>query len=90
VAECHALLLARLNRRIALQFLDQIERTAVRLIVVTPADLRRAHEIVRQYDDKDFSLTDATSFAIMERLSIRYAFTFDSDFSQYGITVLTP
>lgn len=48
-----------------------------------PELLRIAH-----YDDKDFSLTDATSFAVMERLHIPHAFTFDRDFTQYGLTVL--
>jgi predicted nucleic acid-binding protein len=89
VAETHALLLARLNRRIAVQFLDQMEQTQVRVITVTAADLRRAHGIIRQYDDKDFSLTDATSFAVMERLGIRYAFAFDRNFAQFGLTPLT-
>ena len=89
VAETHALLLARLNRRIAAQYLDQMEQTNVRIVVVNAGDLRRAHAIIRQYDDKDFSLTDATSFAVMERLGIRYVFTFDRDFSQFGLTPLT-
>jgi predicted nucleic acid-binding protein len=56
---------------------------------VTPADVRRAKAIIYQYTDKDFSLTDAISFAVMERLDIHLAFTFDRDFAQYGLTVLT-
>ena len=55
---------------------------------ITPADVQRATAIIYQYDDKDFSLTDATRFAIMERLRIRYAFTFDHHFAQYGLAVL--
>ncbi len=39
---------------------------------------------------KDFSLTDATSFALMERLGVRFAFTFDRNFAQYGLTALAP
>jgi uncharacterized protein len=56
---------------------------------VTPADVERAKAIIYQYDDRDFSLTDATSFAVMERLRIPTAFTFDRHFAQYGFTVLT-
>ena len=55
----------------------------------TALDEARAKAIVRQYDDKDFSLTDASSFAIMERTGIQHAFTFDRHFAQYAFTVLT-
>ena len=53
------------------------------------ADEERAKQILFQYDDKDFSFADAISFAVMERLAIGLAFTFDRDFAQYGFTVLT-
>jgi predicted nucleic acid-binding protein len=43
-----------------------------------------------QYDDKAFSLTDATSFGVMERLGTSQAFTFDRNFLQYGIPPLSP
>ena len=42
-----------------------------------------------QYDDKNFTLTDATSFAVMERLGMTEGFTFDRNFAQYGFTILT-
>ena len=86
VAETHALLLNRLGRDVALTFLREIGHTTIR---ATPADERRAREIIEQYTDKDFSLADAISFAIMERLNIRSAFTFDQHFAQYGFTALT-
>ena len=53
------------------------------------ADEERAKQILFQYTDKNFSFADAISFAVMERLTIRLAFTFDRDFAQYGFTVLT-
>jgi predicted nucleic acid-binding protein len=55
---------------------------------VSEADEIQARAIVEQYDDKDFSLTDATCFAIMQRLAIPRAFTLDRNFSQYGIEVI--
>lgn len=42
-----------------------------------------------RYDDKRFSFTDAISFVVMERLGIPYAFSFDRDFAQYGLQLLT-
>jgi predicted nucleic acid-binding protein len=91
VAETHALLLNRLSHRAATQFLKDTE-TGTHLIVewVTPTDVTRGREIVYRYADKDFSLTDATSFVVMERLKLTAAFTFDRNFGQYGLTVLTP
>lgn len=88
LAETHALLLNRLSQPIATEFLRTLEQSTITLVWVTPADIQRAKEIIYQYDDKDFSLTDATSFAVMERLGIRLAFTFDRHFTQYGLTVL--
>jgi predicted nucleic acid-binding protein len=49
----------------------------------TPNDEKNARDIIARYDDKDFSLCDAISFAVMERRSARIAFAFDSHFRQY-------
>jgi len=89
VAETHALLLARLGHIVALRVLQEIDRSTMTLVRVSLADERKAREILAQYDDKDFSLTDATSFAVIERLRITAAFTFDRDFSRYGLTILS-
>ena len=45
--------------------------------------------ILDRYADKDFSLTDAINFAVMDRLRLRTAFAFDRHFAQYGLDVLT-
>ena len=89
LAETHALLLVRRGRVAALRTLQELDRSTLTLVRVSAADEQRAREIIVQYDDKDFSLTDATSFAIMERLGITYAFTFDRNFVQYGMTILS-
>lgn len=51
---------------------------------VTREDWVRGWKILEKYNDKDFSFTDCTSFALMERLKIRAAFSFDAHFTQYG------
>lgn len=91
VAEAHALLLNRANHQVATRFLRDMQQSRNRVIWVTPADVERAYSIIYQHDDKDFSLTDATSFAVMERSVIQFAFAFDQHFGQYGrLIVLTP
>src|SRR5262249_28026263 len=89
LAETHALLLNRLGRSIATRFLRDMEQSATTLVWIGQRDVQRAKAIIYQYDDKDFSLTDAVSFAVMERLRIPSVFTFDHHFAQYGLTVLS-
>jgi len=89
VAETHALVLGRHGRDVAARVLRGIDTSAsTTLVRVSARDERRAREIIEQYADKGFSLTDAISFAVMERLRIGYAFTFDRHFAQYGFAVL--
>jgi predicted nucleic acid-binding protein len=90
LAEAHALLLGRLGRSTALQVLLDIDRSNTTIERAGDADEQRAKAIVIRYDDKDFSLTDAISFAIMERLGMTQAFSFDRDFAQYGFDILRP
>jgi uncharacterized protein len=87
--ESHALIRSVLGRAQAAQFLKDMQESNTVVIRVQAADEARAKQILFQYDDKDFSFADTISFAVMERLDIRLAFTFDRDFAQYGFTVLT-
>ncbi len=85
VAECHALLLSRLGADTARGWLLK------QIWPVEPVNLQdeeKAREIIRRYTDKTFSYTDATSFAVMERLGISQAFGFDPHFQQYGLKLL--
>ena len=89
LAETHALLVNRLSQALATRFLRDMDHSPTTLVWVTPADVQRAKAIIYQYDDKDFSLTDAISFAVMERVRIPSVFPFDRHFAQYGFTVLS-
>ena len=89
LAELHALLLTRVDRQIASQVLAEVDASRSSTVVrVSARDEQRAREIISQYDDKDFSLTDATSFAVTEWLRTQQAFTLDRNFTQYGWTVI--
>lgn len=85
VAECHALLLARMGSQLARNWLTNNAWPVQR---ITAEDEAKAISIVSQYTDKTFSYADATSFALMERLGIRRAFAFDPHFRQYGLHVV--
>jgi predicted nucleic acid-binding protein len=88
IAEAHALFLTRLGYRHARAFLEQLETTATRILWVQPAEVKAAEAIIYRYSDKNFSLTDATSFVLMERHRIGAALTTDHNFAQYGFHVL--
>src|SRR5919106_985426 len=68
VAETHALILTRLGRNLATDWLRDVPAAVVR---VTEEDESKATRIIFGYQDKEFSYCDATSFAVMERMRIR-------------------
>lgn len=88
IAETHALLLTRMNPLTATRFLQETEVSSMVIARAQERDEASARSIIYSYRDKTFSLTDAISFAIMERLEIRLAFTFDRDYSQYGFEAI--
>ncbi|RLC64136.1 MAG: VapC toxin family PIN domain ribonuclease [Chloroflexota bacterium] len=60
------------------------------VIYVSKSDQHAAWELFKKYDDKGFSFTDCTSFVVMERLGLLYAFTFDEHFEQTGRFIRLP
>jgi predicted nucleic acid-binding protein len=90
IIETHALILSVGGRTFARRFLVDLESSDTRIGQVRARDEAAGRAILLQYTDRDWSFTDAISFAVMDRLRIRLAFTFDDDFTQYGFTRLTP
>lgn len=80
-AETHALLLRKLGRTTAREWLLRGGMPVVRTL---PAEEQRAKEILARHSDKDWSLCDAISFAVLEARQIPTAFAFDRRFRQYG------
>lgn len=79
--ETHALLLRKLGRTLALEWLL---RGSLPVVRVSPREEQRAKEVLAIYRDKDWSLCDAISFAVIEARGIELAFSFDSHFVQFG------
>lgn len=86
--ELHSLMTRRVSASFATMALLTLEASSLRIIRATEDDEIRARNILRQYTDKGFSLLDATSFVVMERLGIDTALSFDRHFAQYRWTVL--
>lgn len=80
-AETHALLLRKLGRTLAREWLLSGGLPVVRVL---PTEEHRAKEILAKYADKDWSLCDAISFAVIEGRKAAAAFSFDHHFVQYG------
>ena len=86
VIEAYALFLIRSQhgRRDALKFLDMLAVDKYRIERIRKTDEERAIALVHAHEDKTYSLCDALSFLVMERLPIREAIAFDRHFRSYG------
>ncbi len=80
-AEAHALLLRKLGRTVAREWLLRGGLPVVRAL---PAEEQGAKEILARHTDKDWSLCDAISFAVLDARQVAVAFAFDRHFRQYG------
>ena len=80
-AEAHALLLRKLGRVVARQWLLAGGLPVVRAL---SEEEQRAREILARHTDKDWTLCDAISFAVLDARHIAGAFSFDHHFRQYG------
>lgn len=87
--ETVTLLRRRLGWAVAVEFGRRLKGSELAgMVHVTGEDEDAAWEIFRKFRDKDFSYTDCTSFAVMERLKLRTAFAFDGHFAATGCEVV--
>ena len=87
--ETITLIRSRLGWNISKEFGQRLKDSRfVSLIAVKDEDEEKAWEIFLKYKDKDFSYTDCTSFAVMERLKLDAAFSFDSHFQTMKFQVM--
>jgi hypothetical protein len=79
--ESITLMMSRLGWKIAVKFGEALKTSGlVAIATITGPDEDKAWEIFLQYEEAGFSYTDCSSFAVMERLKIDTAFTFDMHF----------
>ena len=83
LAELWNLVNARVGHRAANQFVAAVAAGIARVECTTAADLEVAEASVAAFADQAFSLTDRTSWALMERLAITDALALDADFRIY-------
>jgi len=81
--ETWTLLNARMHRQAADRFWMGVRRGAAQLEKVIGDDLEAAWAIGEAFPDQDFSIVDRTSFAVMERLGLARAASFDEHFAVY-------
>jgi predicted nucleic acid-binding protein len=61
-----------------------------KILKIGEEDIREAWTTFRDFSDKGWSFTDCTSKAVIERLEIDTAFSFDSHFRQFGAVTVVP
>lgn len=86
LAETWSLLQRRIHHKAAERFWEGLRSGGAVIEPVGLADLESAWQIGLSFPDQDFSLVDRTSFAVMGRLGIERAASFDSHFAvfRYG------
>ena len=85
VAETYTLLRRTAGAGAAFGFVDRLARTTRLVTVHVDEDLETdAWQLLRRFDDHDFSFVDAASFAVMRRRQVTRAFAFDRHFAVAG------
>ena len=89
--ETYTLILTRLGRHRAVAWgRDARASRLIELVRVGEDHEQAAWELIVSFDDKAFSYTDATSFAVARSLEIREALSLDGHFREYGRLQVLP
>jgi hypothetical protein len=77
------------NRKLFLEFVDELsEQSEWETVPASPDWFARGLELFRSRADKEWSLTDCISFAVMRHGGIADALTHDHYFEQAGFRIL--
>ena len=69
---------------LAMRFLTKVQEPALTTLVVDQTIKAQALESFEKYSDKDLSITDCTSFVLMQEKGIQLYAGFDDHFQQMG------
>ena len=75
-------------RKAVVEFIDKLEKSAsVKIIKITDEIYSNAWILYQKITDKDWGITDCTSFEVMKIFNIKKAFTNDKHFDQAGYSL---
>ena len=83
IVETWLLTNSRIDFRTAEHFFQGVSNGSCEIVHISEDDWRRSSTIASRFPDQTFSIVDRTSFAVMERLGITQAVSFDDDFVIY-------
>jgi predicted nucleic acid-binding protein len=87
--EALTLLRSRRSLTAATTFIDKIRKSkSVRVFWIDEGLFEKALDIFQKSENKSWSFTDCTSFALMRELSVSEAFTFDRHFREAGLQAI--
>lgn len=89
--ELLTLLRGRGNQRVADEAVAAlVQGQTCRVHWIDTADFEAAWQIYSKFDDKQWSFTDCTSYAVMQKLGITEALALDDHFRQFGFVDVKP
>ena len=75
-------------RKAVIAFIDKLEKSpSVEIFKITDEIYKSAWTLYQNRMDKDWGITDCTSFEVMQTLDIKVAFTNDKHFEQAGYSI---
>ena len=77
------------SKKLAIKTLKNLQKSEdTEVVKITDELLTGALQIYEKYSDKEWGLTDVSSFAVMNKFEIAEAFTDDKHFEQFGFKIL--
>ena len=76
------------NSDLAFKFIDLVNKSImINKIFIEEKTDKKAIKILENYKDQQFSYVDATSFAVMNKLELKYALSLDTHFATAGFII---